>query len=36
MIRVEGEVILKIPDMFRIIYIEGKAPYTYYRRLQAF
>jgi hypothetical protein len=36
MIRVEGEVILKVPDIFRIIYIKGKAPYTYYKRLQVF
>jgi hypothetical protein len=36
MIRVEGEVILRVPDIFRIVYIKGEAPYTYYRRLQAF
>jgi hypothetical protein len=36
MIRVEGEVILRVPDIFRIIYIEGEAPYIYYKRLQAF
>jgi hypothetical protein len=33
MIRVEGEVILRVPDMFRIIYIEGEVLYTYYKRL---
>jgi hypothetical protein len=36
MIRVEGEVVLKVPDMFRIIYIEGEALYIYYKRLQVF
>jgi hypothetical protein len=36
MIRVEGEVILRVPDMFWIIYIEGKVLYTYYKWLQVF
>jgi hypothetical protein len=36
MIQVEGKVVLRVPDMFRIVYIEGEAPYAYYRRLQAF
>jgi hypothetical protein len=36
MIRVEGEIILRVLDMFRIIYIKGKAPYIYYKQLQAF
>jgi hypothetical protein len=35
-IRVEGKAILRVPDIFRIIYIKGKAPYIYYRRLQVF
>jgi hypothetical protein len=33
MIQVEGEVVLRVPDIFRIIYIEGEAPYAYYKRL---
>jgi hypothetical protein len=33
MIQVEGEIILRVPDIFRIIYIKGKALYTYYKRL---
>jgi hypothetical protein len=36
MIQVEGEVVLRVLDMFRIIYIKGEAPYTYYKRLQVF
>jgi hypothetical protein len=36
MIWVEGEAILRVLDIFRIIYIKGKAPYTYYKRLQVF
>jgi hypothetical protein len=36
MIQVEGKVVLKVPDIFRIVYIEGKALYTYYKRLQVF
>jgi hypothetical protein len=36
MIRVEGEVILRVPDMFRIVYIKGEVLYIYYKRLQAF
>jgi hypothetical protein len=35
-IRVEGEAVLRVLDIFRIVYIEGEAPYTYYKRLQAF
>jgi hypothetical protein len=31
MIQVEGEIILKVLDIFRIIYIEGEALYTYYK-----
>jgi hypothetical protein len=36
MIQIEGEIILRVLDMFRIIYIKGKALYTYYKRLQVF
>jgi hypothetical protein len=36
MIRVEGEAILRVPDMFRIVYIKGEVPYAYYKWLQAF
>jgi hypothetical protein len=36
MIRVKGETVLRVPDMFRIVYIKGEALYTYYKRLQAF
>jgi hypothetical protein len=35
-IRVEGEVILRVLDIFRIIYIKGKALYIYYKQLQVF
>jgi hypothetical protein len=35
-IQVEGEAILRVPDIFRIVYIEGEAPYVYYKWLQAF
>jgi hypothetical protein len=28
---VKGEAILRVPDMFRIVYIEGEAPYAYYK-----
>jgi hypothetical protein len=33
MIRVEGEAVLRVLDMFRIIYIEGEVLYTYYKWL---
>jgi hypothetical protein len=36
MIRVEGKAVLRVPDMFRIVYIKGEVPYTYYKRLQVF
>jgi hypothetical protein len=36
MIQVERKIILRVLDIFWIIYIEEKAPYTYYKRLQAF
>jgi hypothetical protein len=33
MIRVEREAVLRVLDMFRIVYIKGKVLYTYYKRL---
>jgi hypothetical protein len=36
MIQVEGKVILRVLDMFRIMYIKEEALYVYYKRLQAF
>jgi hypothetical protein len=36
MIRVKGEVVLRVPNMFRIMYIKEEVSYTYYKRLQAF
>jgi hypothetical protein len=36
MIQVEGEAILRVPDIFRIIYIKKKILYIYYKWLQVF